>query len=266
MAVLKNLQRSLTYFPTSGPVRSARSYAPGARDVVLHTDDGLRLNAWWFPAAPGSPASAPAGPGAARGRTVLFTPGNGGNREGRVPLFRALAQRGFAVLGIDYRGYGDNPGTPSEAGLAADARAAADWLRAEGVDPGRTLYLGESLGTGVAARLATTHTPAGMLLRSPFPTLLDVARHLYPRLPVQRVIQDRYPTLDYLAAAPVPVTVLRGGADGIVPSELSARVARAVPQLVEDVEVPGADHNDEVWYGAFVVDAMVRLATATAAG
>ena len=257
MAVFETLQRSLMYFPAPGPVPSATRYAPGARDLVLTTDDGLRLGAWWIPPMP-SPTRID------RDTAVLFTPGNGGHRGGRVPLFLALARRGFGVLALDYRGYGGNPGPPSEAGLAADARAAVAWLATQGFGPDRTIYLGESLGTGVAVRLATTHPPAGMLLRSPFTTLLDVARHIYPWLPVERLIGDRYPTLDYLAACAMPISVLRGGADGIVPNALSARVAHAVRRLHEDIEVPNADHNDAIWYGPFLADAVVRLADATA--
>lgn len=256
MARFETLQRSLTYFPTRGPVPSATRYAEAARDIEVNTDDGLRLSAWCFPPMPA---------GLDRGVAVLFLPGNGGHREGRVALFLELARRGFTVLGLDYRGYGDNPGIPSESGLAADARAGVTWLRQQGFGPERTLYLGESLGTGVAARLASTHPPAGLALRSPFPTLLDVARHLYPWLPVEWLIGDRYPTLDHLAGCAAPVVVLRGGADGIVPNRLSAEVARVVPNLLEDVEVPTADHNDAIWFGPFVADAVVRLAAAAVA-
>lgn len=255
MAVFETVQRSLMYFPSPGPVAPANRYAERGRDVVLTTDDGLRLEAWWIPPMP-HPTQMD------RAMAVLFTPGNGGHREGRAPLFLALAGRGFGVLGLDYRGYGGNPGTPSEAGLAADARAAVDWLRAEGYGAERTIYLGESLGTGVAARLATTHPPAGMVLRSPFTSLIEVARHIYPWLPVEKLIGDRYPTLDYLAGCAAPVSVLRGGADGIVPNRLSARVAHAVPNLLEDVEVAFADHNDAIWFGRFVADAVLRIADA----
>ena len=258
MAVFDVLQRQLVYFPMRGPVRSARRYAESARDITLTTDDGLTLGAWWFP------ASGPAG--LDRATAVLFTPGNGGHREGRAPLFLTLARHGFSVLGLDYRGYGENAGTPSEAGLAADARAAVAWIRGAGFDPAHTLYLGESLGTGVAARLSTTHPPAGLLLRSPFPSLLAVGRHLYRGLPLERLIGDRFDTSTHLAGCPVPVSVLRGELDGIVPSALSAQVAHGVPHLLEDIEVPGADHNDAIWYGEFVAAALDRLAAAATAG
>lgn len=268
--MLDALLRAMTYFPSPGPVGPASRYAAGARDVVLTTADGLRLGAWCFPPASADGRGGACGPGPRpdpdRKIALLFLPGNGGDREGRYPLFLALARRGFTVLAVDYRGYGGNPGVPSEGGLAADARAGVAWLRAEGFAPERTLYVGESLGTAVAARLATTDPPAGLLLRSPFPSLVAVAKHHYGFLPVERLMTDRFAAAEHLAACPVPVVVLRGAADGIVPNVLSANLAHGVPHLLADVEVPGADHNDALWYGDFLADAVVRLAEAAVPG
>ncbi|HYO86693.1 MAG TPA: alpha/beta hydrolase [Dermatophilaceae bacterium] len=248
------MQSSLVYFPEPGPVVSAGRVLPGGRDVTLRTEDGLELGAWLFPpvAGQGRPED--------RRTAVLFAPGNGGHREGRVTLFVALASRGFTVLGLDYRGYAGNPGWPSEDGLAADARAGAALLRAEGFTPERTIYLGESLGTGVVARLATTHLPAALALRSPFTCLVDVAKHLYGWLPVEALLRDRFEEVEQLRRLPVPITVIRGSADSIVPNHLSARVAAAVTNLFEDLELPGVDHNDMVMVGPVVADAVVRLA------
>lgn len=94
--------------PSPGPVPPAAAVLPGGEDVVLHTDDGLRLSAWFFPAAGGGPA-------------VLVCNGNGGDRTLRAPLAAALRDAGVSVLLFDYRGYGGNPGRPTEDGLAADA-------------------------------------------------------------------------------------------------------------------------------------------------
>ncbi len=102
---------------------------------------------------------------------VLVAPGNAGNREGRAGLAEELSRRGLAVLLMDYRGYGGNPGSPSEDGLAADADAAAEALKELGYPAQRTIYFGESLGTGVVAALQSRHPPAGMVLRSPFTDL-----------------------------------------------------------------------------------------------
>jgi uncharacterized protein len=248
--LLWGLQRRLVYFPDAGPVPAAGAVLPGARDVVLQTSDGLRLGAWFLP---GRDAEAPA---------VLVANGNGGHRGLRAPLAAALAGRGLAVLLFDYRGYGGNPGSPSEEGLARDVRAArAHLLEEAGVPPDRLLYLGESLGAAVVTELATEHPPAGLVLRSPFVDLAAVGAEHYPFLPVRALLRDRYPVAERVATIRVPTTVVLGGADSIVPPAQSRAVATAAAGLHRLVEVPGADHNDRVLLdGDALVDAVVELA------
>jgi fermentation-respiration switch protein FrsA (DUF1100 family) len=191
---------------------------------------------------------------------VLLAPGNGGSRLGRAGLAEELAARGFAVLLLEYRGYGGNPGSPSESGLLLDARAAQQALASRGYPADRTIYLGESLGAGVVVALQAEVPPAGMLLRSPFTSLADVGAHHYPLLPVEALLRDRYAVLEHVAATQVPVTVVHGDRDTVVPPEQSAAVARAAPRLVEHLVVPGAGHNDPVLFGPEVADALARLA------
>lgn len=246
-------QRQLIYFPDASPVPPAGEVIDGARDITLRTEDGLELGAWFLPVAPG--------PGATDGPlAVLVAPGNGGNRAGRVNLARALHQRGLAVLLMDYRGYGGNPGTPSGEGLTLDAMAAAQALEELGYPPDRTIYFGESLGSGVVAALQSRRPPAGIVLRSPFPELADVGAQRYPWLPVRLLLRDRFPVSDHLAGSEVPVTVVYGDRDAVVPTELSARVADDVPALAERVVFAGAGHNDAVMFGPRVADAVARLA------
>ena len=248
LALLTALQRQLIYFPDAYAPPPADEVIDGARDVTLHTSDGLELDAWFVPVPPGVRD---------RKHAVLVAPGNGGNRLGRVELARVLRDRGLAVLLMDYRGYGGNPGSPSEDGLARDADAAVDALGNLGYPPARTIYLGESFGTGVVAALQQRHPPAGVVLRSPFTELADVGAQHYPWLPVRWLLRDRFPVLDHIEATDVPVTVIYGRRDSIVPSRLSAEVATAAPNLAETV-VLNADHNDPVMFGAKVADAVVR--------
>jgi pimeloyl-ACP methyl ester carboxylesterase len=250
VVMLTVLQRKLIYFPDSSPVPPAGEVLDGARDVTLRTSDGLELGAWFVPARPATDT----------GMAVLVAPGNGGNRAGRSGLAAELSRRGLTVLLIDYRGYGGNPGDPSEEGLAKDAMAGAVLLEELGCPPARTIYFGESLGTGVVAALHARRPAAGLVLRSPFPELADVGAHHYPWLPVRLVLKDRFAVAEVLSDSPVPVSVIYGDHDSIVPSALSARVADAVPNLVERVVIPGADHNDEVMFGPVVADAVARLA------
>jgi pimeloyl-ACP methyl ester carboxylesterase len=186
------------------------------------------------------------------------TPGNAGSRLGRVPLARGLAAAGFDVLLLDYRGYGGNPGSPTEDGLAADARAAHRHLVAErGVRPDRLVLFGESLGAAVATRLARERSAAALVLRSPFASLADVGARHYPFLPVRALLRDRFPVLETVGGVTVPVHVVAGGADEVVPVAQSRAVAEAAGASY--VEVPDARHNDpELSHGPPVVDAVVR--------
>lgn len=228
--LLFSQQRRLIYFPSTGPVPPASVVLPGARDVVIHTADGLALGAWYLPG--GAPA-------------VLVLSGNGGDRSMRAPLAAALHRMGLSVLLPDYRGYGGNPGRPTEEGLAADARAARDWLagRPE-VDAERIAYFGESLGGAVAVGLAVQSPPAALILRSPFTSLADVAGVHYPWLPVGRLLIDRYPSIDRISALRAPLLVIAGQDDDIVPWSLSRRLYDSAPEPKQFLSVPGAGHND----------------------
>lgn len=251
LALLWIFQRSLIYLPDRGAAAAAGDVLPGASDVTLTTSDGLRLGAYHVPAAD-----------ARRDVTVLVAGGNGGNREGRATTAAALSDAGFDVLLLDYRGYGGNPGSPSEDGLARDARAAYAYLVEDaGVPPERLLYFGESLGAGVVTELATEHPPAGVLLRSPFPSLAAVGQRHYPIVPVGLLLRDRYPVAEHLANVRVPTTVVYGTADSIVPPAQSREVAAVAAGEVEVVEVTGAGHNDAVlFHGEELVAAVERLA------
>lgn len=227
LAVAWTQQRKLLYFPEGDP-----GPPPGEWETVtIHTESGLDLAAWFRRSAS---ATAP---------LVMLLPGNGGNRAGRLAVGDGLAQHDLAVLLVDYRGYGGNPGQPSEAGLADDARSAA--RRAAELAQGRPIvYLGESLGAAVATGLAAEVPPAALILASPFTSLADVGRFHYPWAP-EVLMQDRYPSLERFqrgALEDVPVLVLAGSDDRVVPVVQSRAIAEAAG--AELYEVEGADHNE----------------------
>ena len=253
VALLWSLQRRLIYFPDRSAPPPAAQVLPGARDVTLHTADGLRLGAWLVPPSPGTPD---------RRTAVLVAPGNAGHRLGRAPLAAALAGRGFTVLLIDYRGYGGNPGSPSEQGLAQDVDAARAYLLEQvGIPAGRLLYYGESLGAAVATALAVRHPPAGLILRSPFTDLPAAGREHYPFLPVRLLLRDRFPVAGLIARVTVPTVVVYGTADTVVPPAHSEAVAAAAAGPVRTAVVPGAGHHDAV-----LLDGSQLLAAVTELG
>jgi fermentation-respiration switch protein FrsA (DUF1100 family) len=249
--VLAAAQRRLIYFPLAGVPAPVRVGLPRAEPVQFPTDDGLTLQGWFVPPAADVPP---------RQVTILVFNGNGGNRAFRAPLAARLSDRGFATLLFDYRGYGGNPGTPSEEGLALDARAARRYLLARPGGADRLVYYGESLGGAVAVRLAVEHRPTALVLRSPFTSLADVGRHHYPFLPVRSLLLDRYPSLERIGDIRCPVLVVAGMADRIVPPVQSERLYEAAPLPKRLFVVQGADHNDEALLaGPEVLDAVVSF-------
>ncbi|MET0235789.1 MAG: alpha/beta fold hydrolase [Kibdelosporangium sp.] len=241
-------QRKLIYLPDSTPVPPAGEVLPGASDVRLRTSDGLELGAWLVPPAQPGPRA-----------LVLVANGNAGNRVSRAPLAAALSRAGMAVLLLDYRGYGGNPGSPSEDGLKLDVRAAHRYVTEHlRVPASQLIYYGESLGCAVVTELATEHPPAGMLLRSPFTDLAATGQEHYPFLPVRLMLRDTFPVAEHITRVKAPVTVVLGTDDNVVPPQQSRDVARAGSARL--VEIAGADHNDRVLLdGRQLIDAVTAL-------
>jgi hypothetical protein len=241
-------QRRLMYFPERRVSTPEALGLANVEEVVFPTPDGLDLHGWFVPAR--DPRA-----------TVLVFNGNAGNRAHRAPLAIALQRRGLNVLLMDYRGYGENGGSPSEEGLAADGRAARTYLTSRpDVDASRLVYFGESLGTGVAVRLASEHPPAVLVLRSPFTSMADVGRFHYPFLPVGSLLQDRFPSLDRIDGIQSPLLVVAGDRDRIIPPEQSRRLYEAATGQKDLVVVPGADHNDyELLAGEPLIQAVVAF-------
>jgi fermentation-respiration switch protein FrsA (DUF1100 family) len=235
--------RRFIYFP-DGRVPPRDPPGVEGEGVTLPTADGLELAAWYLPASGGTAA--------------VLCNGNAGNRADRLPLSAGLQRRGVGVLSIDYRGYGGNPGAAEESGLIADAFAAAEYLASR---PGisRLVYFGESLGAAVLIGLAERRPPAALVLRSPFTSLLDVARAHLPLVP-KGVIDDRWDSIGRVASIDVPMLVLAGTADTVVPYTQSVRLFEAAPGPKRLITFEGADHNDpELTFGARLLDETARF-------
>lgn len=243
-------QRWLIYFPDGQPPPPHTLGLREAEEVLIHTEDDLTLHAWFVP-----PAAAPTG------QTLVVFSGNAGHRGLRAPLAEALTAHGIAVLLFDYRGFGGNPGLPSERGVVRDVLAAHAYLVARSdVDPMKLVYFGESLGAAVAIRLAIERPPSGLILRSPFTSLSEIGQLHYPFLPVRWMLRDRFLSINVIGQVRSPVLVLAGTEDRIVPIENTETLYEAAPEPKFMATIDGADHNDEALLaGPGLVAAVTRF-------
>jgi fermentation-respiration switch protein FrsA (DUF1100 family) len=253
--VLHRLQRALIYARAPGPVPVpvTGSFARQIRPVSLTREDQVILHGWLS-----SPAGAPdqQHQSASDRWLVILFPGNAGTRANRIPILADFNSLGCHALIFDYRGYGENAGRPTEAGLTADAQAIFDFACNElRFAPDRILLCGQSLGGGVATRLAwelsrNNTPPAGLILRATFTSLVDAAKVRYPWLPIDWVLVDRYPSIDRIPQVTCPVLVIHGGRDTIVPASQGERLFAAAPDRSTNgvpkqfLSVPQAGHND----------------------
>ncbi len=195
------------------------------------TADGLRLSAWLVQA----PVS--------RG-TVLFCHGNYGNISHLLDPIRIFIGLGLEVLVFDYRGYGQSEGKPSEAGTYLDAEAAWNFLvREQGVDPGRLVICGRSLGGPIAAHLARQHLPAALLLESTFTSLPQLGSRRYPFFPVRWLARYTYDTLGQLPGIHCPVLVVHSREDGLIPFEQGQELYATANPPKEFLEISGGHGN-----------------------
>ena len=173
--------------------------------VTLTTADNVQLDAWWIPHQ--EPRA-----------TLLFLHGNAGNISHRLPSLAQFHQLRLSVLILDYRGYGRSEGVPSEAGTALDADAGWRWLHEQsGQDSERFIIFGRSLGSAVAAELASRTDAAALILESPFRSIPDLGQQIYPWLPVRQLARIHYPTIEYVTQRDMPLLVIHSQDDEIIP-------------------------------------------------
>ena len=211
-------QRHLLFFPSSTYGFSPSDAGLSYEQVWVNTDDGERLHGWLIAAQPDS---------AAQG-TVLFFQGNAGNKATRIPLAADLSNAGYNVFLVDYRGYGQSTGQPTEDGLYADALASWRFLVDERrIDPSNIVLFGRSLGGGPATWLASQVGARTLLLESTFTSVPNVAAYHYPILPVRWLSRYQFDSLSRIADVGMPVHIIHGRKDEVVPFEHGQRLHKA---------------------------------------
>ncbi len=229
------LQPKLLFRPFPEMIATPADWGMEFEEVWLVAADGVRLHAWFIPAA--EPRET--GPG-----TLLYLHGNAGNISHRATSLAIFRDLGLDVLIPDYRGYGRSDGRPDEQGLYRDASAAWTWLTAErGLRPQDIVVFGRSLGGAVATELSARVRPAGLIVESSFTDLDAMARLHYPLLAAFVPLRYRFPSIGHIARADCPVLVLHSPDDGIVPFEHGRALFAAAPEPKDFVELRGG-HNE----------------------
>jgi fermentation-respiration switch protein FrsA (DUF1100 family) len=235
------LQRSLLYVPDRSAPDPAQSGVPEMAIVRFATSDGLTLAAWYRAAQAGQ-------------ATIVYFHGNGGNIGDRGVRMRPFLNVGFGLLLVEYRGYGGNPGSPSEQGLYRDARAALAFLVQSGVPPQRLVVYGESLGSAVAVPIAAEQAAQGrpvaaVILEAPVSSVVDVAAYHYPWVPVRLLMKDRFEAMGQVPRVAAPVLVVHGEDDRVVPLRYGQALYAAAAEPKEAVWLHAAGHENLAQFG-----------------
>ena len=263
-------QRSLMYHPRQGPVpiEAAGDLAPHLRECQVTAHDGITLHGWLSLCQADSEVgrSQPlSGLGAEQRLLVVMFAGNAGNRLSRVSQLALYNGLGCDALLVDYRGYGENEGQPSETALVRDARTVWDYaVRDLGVPPERIVISGESLGGGVATALASEvcqagQAPAALILRSTFSSMVDTAAKVYWWLPVRLILLDRYPSVERMPSVDCPLLCYHGTEDELIPFAQGQLLFQAAPEKSKSgiakrfLEIPDAGHNDVYQVGRLAI-------------
>lgn len=225
-------QRNIMYLPEKMSGQPADYGLSGFSESFIASADGTRLQIWQREAAAGRP-------------TVIYFHGNAYNLANRAGIFHALAQQGFGVLALSYRGYGKSDGSPHEQGIYHDARAIIDYaLKEKRLAAGQIILFGESLGSGVAVQMANEYKLALTALQSPYISVATRAAEIYTFLPVQWLIQDRFDSIDKIASIKSPLIIFHGERDRTIPVTHGRALFDKATTPKQAHYFPEVDHND----------------------
>jgi len=230
--------RVFMYFPDPARISPTQAGLSGVEEVELPGGNGETLIAWYVKADPGQP-------------TFLYFHGNAGNAAGRAEKFEMMRTGGAGVFYLNNRGYGGSTGKPTEKDNVADAVTAYDYLRGQGVDAGTIVLYGESLGSGQAVKLGGSHKVRAVVLEAPLTSTVDVGKSTYFFLPLGMILTDKFHNEINIRAVEVPVLILHGALDSVIPVDMGKRVYEAAndPKLLELFEE--GHHSDLFDHGAW---------------
>jgi fermentation-respiration switch protein FrsA (DUF1100 family) len=235
-AMLYFAQRSMMYFPETIHTSPAEAGLPEAEEISLTAADGVHIVGWHVVPHDGKPV-------------ILYLHGNGGALRYRVERFHRLIKEGLGLLAVEYRGYGGSEGSPSEAGLFADAEAAYAFAAGR-YRPDQLVLWGESLGTGLAVYLAAEKPVGRVILEAPFTSTAAVAARRYWFMPVRLLMKDQFRSDERIANVTAPVLILHGLNDRVVPYAMGEQMFDLAKGNKHIVRFIDGGHEDLDQYGA----------------
>lgn len=236
-------QRRLLYHPTYGAQTPFLMGLRGTKKHFVYSHGNTLLTVLYHPPRPGRP-------------TILYFHGNSGNltTEYRVERFQQFARYGLGFVALSFRGFGDSSGTPSEQGWYHDARATIKYAKRKFKLPFQHMILfGESLGSGVAVRMAVEHPVMGLVLDSPYSRIADRAAEKYPWLPVRALLKDQFPSIDIIHRILCPSLFIHGAKDEVMPIHHGKRLFAAAPHPKRGI------FDDHVAHVDYPADKLAKL-------
>ena len=204
-------QRKLLYHPSENNYTGDEIQFE-YKEVFIEVDKGIKLKSWFLEKD------------LKKNKTILYFHGNAGDLTNRIHKLNELKKLNVNILIISWRGFSGNEGKPTEKNLYHDAKKSVEWLNNSGIENKNIVLYGESLGTGVAVELGQDNSFSGIVLESPFTSIADAAKIYYPYLPVDLLIKDRYDSLKKIKNIIIPILIMHGKKDDVVPFDMGVEL------------------------------------------
>ena len=206
-------QRNLLYHPTENNYSGDRLLVPIDK-IKIKTKDDIELISWYHKK------------NIKNYKTILFLHGNAGSLDNRIHKINHFKEMKINFLLVSWRGFNGNKGKPTEQGLYEDGRSAVRWLKSQGISEKNIILYGESLGTGIVTEIAQNKNFGGIILESPFTSMIDAGKDKYPYLPVKLLLKDKYESNKKIKNIKSPVLIMHGKVDTIVPFHMGEKMYR----------------------------------------